>query len=100
LAGEFPAFKLGNNYRICTGSAHGLGVALLTRARDDFQLGIEGLGGDGDVEVVGVIVDDHAKSAGAGDSGFLKDAVALCVAMENQSAFLEQLAIEAFIRFD
>ena len=62
---------------------------MLAGAGDDFQLGVEGFGGDGDVQIVGIVVDDDAQADGAFDAGLLENGVALGIALDDQSAFVE-----------
>jgi hypothetical protein len=59
-AGHEAAFVLGDDDLVGARVAHGLGVAGLA-AGDDSGLGVQGLGGNGNVEVVAVVVDGEKK---------------------------------------
>src|SRR5580658_7659329 len=99
-AGHQSAFVFGDDDFVGAGAADGVGVALLAGAGDDFDFGVEGARSDGDVEVVGVVIDDDADAAGAVDAGLEQDVVTLGVTLNDGDFVRQQLAVEAFVGFD
>jgi hypothetical protein len=72
----------------------------LAGAGDDSDLGVEGLGGNGNVKVVAVVVDDDANASRAFDASGLKNVVVFGVARDGENFILEELAAEALAGFD
>jgi len=63
-------------------------------------LGLSALAVTGDIEIVGVVVDDNADSAGALDAGGLKNVVPFGITLDDQNLFLKQFAAKVRICFD
>src|ERR1700688_3580520 len=74
------AFMLGNHHIVCSRAAHRLRVSFVARSGYHMQVGIERLGRNRDVEIVGVIVDQCADTPRALDSRRFQDAVPFRVA--------------------
>jgi len=91
-AGHQSAFVFGDDDFVGARAADGVGVTLLAGAGDDFDFGIQRARGYGDVEVVGVVVDDDADAAGAVDAGLEQDVVAFGVALNDGNFVGQQFA--------
>ena len=83
-AGHEAAFVLGDDDLVGARVAHGLSVAGLAGAGDDSSLGVQGLGSNGNVEVVAVVVDDDADPSRAFDASGVKNVVAFGVALDGE----------------
>src|SRR5208282_987875 len=99
-AGHEAAFVLGDDDLIGSRIAYDVGVTLLAGAGNDFHVGIEGSGGDGDVEVIGIVIDHNADSQGALNARGLQDVVTFGVSLNDHEAVFQEFAVEAFVGFN
>lgn len=60
--GHESIFIFRNNHFVGAGIAHGLGIALLASTGNNLDLWVQGFGGDGDVRIIGVVINDDAKA--------------------------------------
>jgi hypothetical protein len=96
----FAAFVFRNNDPIGARSPHGFGIALLARASNDSELRIQGLGGDCDVQIVRIVIDDHTNATGALDARASQHAMALGVALDHDHVFFQDLAVQTLVSLD
>src|SRR5208282_3704426 len=85
------------DHLISAGGPDRLRVTLLAGPGDDLYVRIKRPCRHGDVEVVGVVIDDDADTVRVGDARHIQDIMPFGVALDDKQSFLQELSADPFV---